>query len=221
MKALDLQRIERKSWRMLHRDGLMDALFGVLFLAAAVVGILDQTTVPDALRIVALVVIQFSGVLAMTLLRRRCVAPRLGRVKYAPQRVKRMKSLRILLASCVAVTALLVVLTALSGRLGFSFLGDIGGLHVWAIITAVVVVPIAGLALFLDYPRLLIYAGLFSAVEFLHVVVELPKRVPFGAAYAYGAASIIAFAIGIPIFLRFLRTTPRVETTEGGDSNGR
>ena len=204
---------------MLHRDGLMDALFGILFLAAAVVGILDQISAPDGLRIATLVLIQLSGVVAMTVLKRRYVAPRVGRVAFSSRRVKRTKSLRILLAACVAVTVLLVILTAVSGRPGSSLFGDVGKIGVWLTITAVVVVPIAGIALFLDFPRLLIYAGLFSAVEFLHVVVELPKRVPFGAVYAYGAASLVAFTIGIPIYLSFLRNTPRPSSSGESDED--
>lgn len=217
MEGLNLQGIERKSWRMLQQDGLMDCLFGVIFLAAAVVAVLDQMPVPDWARITTLMVIQFSGVGAMTLLRLRLVAPRLGRVKYARRRVRQLGRLRVLLAVCVLVTAALVALTALSGRLGFTLLGNVGGLGVWLLITAVVFVPVAGLALVLDYPRLLVYAGLLSGVEFLHIVVELPDRVPYGGAYAYGLASVIAFSIGVPIFVRFLQTTPRPNLeSEGG-----
>jgi len=219
MEALNLQGIERKSWRMLHQDGLMDCLFGVIFLAAAVVAVLDQATVPDWVRMTTLMVIQASGVAAMVLLRRRFVAPRLGRVKYARRRVRRMGRLRVLLAVCVLVTAALVALTALSGRLGFTLLGNVGGLGVWLLISAVVFVPIGGIAIVLDYPRLLVYAGLLSGAEFLHIVVELPTRVPYGGACAYALASAIGFSIGIPIFVRFLRTTPHPEVEPEGGSH--
>ena len=206
---------------MYQRDGLMDCLFGVIFLAAAIVAILDQTSVPEWARIAVLVTIQFSGVAAVTLLRRRLVAPRLGRVKYAPRRVRQLRTLRTLLAVCVLATAALVTLTALSSRLGFTLIGNVGGLGVWLLISAVVFVPVSGLALILDYPRLLIYAGLLSAVEFLHIIVELPTRVPYGGAYAYGLASAIAFSVGITIFVRFLRTTPRPELgSEAGSDEG-
>ena len=215
MEALNLQGIERKSWRMLQQDGLMDCLFGVIFLAAALVAVLDQMPVPDWARITTLMVIQFSGVAVMTLLRRQLVAPRLGRVKYARRRVRQIGRLRVLLAVCVLATAVLVALTALSNRLGFTLLGNVGGLGVWLLITAVVFVPVAGLALVLDYPRLLVYAALLSGVEFLHIVVELHDTVPYGG--AYGLASVIAFSIGIPIFVRFLRTTPRSDLESEGE----
>jgi hypothetical protein len=221
MKDLGLKGIERQSWRMLQRDGLMDALFGVIFLAAAVIAVLDRTNVSEGFRIAVLAVIQLSGAAALIWIRKRCVVPRLGRVKYAAARVRSSRTLRILLAVCVLFTVFLVILTALSNRLGFRFIGDVSGLGVWLIISGVIFVPIAGMALFLEYPRLLIYAGLLSAVEFLHVVVRLPERMPYASAYTYGAASIVAFAVGVPIFVRFLQRTPRpaLEPEEGDRGN--
>ena len=211
MTTLDLHGIERKSWRVAQRDGLTDCLFGVIFLAAAVIGILDRTSVSSGARIAILVAIQFSGAAATIWLRKRHVAPRLGRVKYAPRRVRQARAVRVFLGACVAFTVFLVVLTALSDRLGFRIFGDVGKLGAWAIIAAVIIVPISGLALFLDYPRLMVYAGLLAGAEFLHIVINLPSRVPYANAYAYGVASLVAFAIGVPIFVRFLRETPRPE----------
>jgi len=215
MNALDLQSMERRSWRLFQRDGLTDALFGAIFLASAVVGILDQTSIADGIRIATLIVIQFGGVLAMILLRKRYVMPRLGRVKYAPRRVRRTRIMRTFLAVCIAITVLLVVLTRLSGTLGFDIFRNMGGFGVWLLISAVVLVPIGAIAYFMEYPRLLLYGGFLSIAEFMHVVVELPKRVAFGAAYIYGAFSIIAFAIGITIFVGFLRSTPRPDVPAG------
>jgi hypothetical protein len=128
-----------------------------------------------------------------------------------------MRRLRTVLAVCVLATTALVALTALSNRVGFAFLGNVGGLGVWLLISVVVFVPVGGIAIVLDYPRLLVYAGLLSGAEFLHIVVELPDRIPYAGAYVYGAASAIAFAIGVPIFVRFLRTTtpPKLEPDGG------
>ena len=214
MRALDLKSIERRNWRMIQRDGLTDALFGAIFLASAVVGVLDQTDVADGFRIAALAIIQFGGVLAMILVRRRYVTPRLGRVKYAPRRVRRTHVLRAILAVCVAITVALVVLTTLSHRLGFTLFGSLDGIGVWLLISAIVLIPIGAIAYVMEYPRLLLYGAFLSAAEFMHIVVEFPKRVPFGASYVYGTFSIVAFAIGITIFTRFLKSTPRPEAVE-------
>ena len=216
MKALDLKSIERGSWRLLQQDGLTDALFGAIFLSSAVVGILAEMAVADGFRIAALAIIQFGGVFAMILLRKKYVTPRLGLVKYSPRRVRRTHVMRTVLAICVAITVFLVLLTRFSGELGFTIFGNLGGIGVWLLISAIVLVPIGAIAYFLEYRRLLLYGGFFSAAEFMHVVVAFPDRVPFGAAYVYGTFSIIAFAIGISIFVRFLKATLRPDTFEGG-----
>jgi len=220
MKALDLKSMERQSWKLLQQDGLTDILFGAIFLSAAVVGVLDETPVADGIRIAVLAAIQFGGVIGMILLRRRYVAPRLGRVKFAAQRVRRTRMMRGFLALCVAVTILLVVLTSLSGKLGFAPFGNLGALGVWLVISAVILVPIGAIAYFLEYPRLLLYGMFLSLAEFLHVVVELPEQLPFAAAYVQGLFSLIAFATGITIFVRFLRSTPKPEIHEGRPTDG-
>jgi len=219
MKAFDLKHMERRSWRLLQKDGLTDALFGTIFLSAAVVGVLDHVQVADGLRIAALAAIQFGGVIGMILLRKRYVTPRLGRVKFAPQRVRRTNALRVFLGICVGMTVLLVVLTTLSGRLGFTLFGDLSSLGVWLVISAVILVPIGALAYVLEYPRLLLYGTFLSVAEFLHVVVDLPERLPFAATYIHSLISLIAFTVGISISLRFIRLTPKPEFGEKGGSS--
>ncbi|MDD5263950.1 MAG: hypothetical protein PHU43_03845 [Candidatus Bipolaricaulis sp.] len=206
MDSIRLRDIERKSWRTYQQDGLTDVQFGGLMLAAAMVAVLDQLGAPPWARIVTLTVLAFLEVAAIVWMRRRYVAPRLGTVKFAPWRVRRTRAMRIMLAACVLATASLVVLTSLSKGLGIALPGDVGA---WLIVSAVILVPVGGLALFLDYPRLLLHGGLFVVVEFLHIVAKLPSRFPFGGAIAYGTAACVSLAVGIGVYVRFLRVVPR------------
>jgi hypothetical protein len=214
MQSLRLHDIERNTWRMMHRDGLMDVLFGFMLLGAcvsALVGILGQ---PEWLRLLTLVVIQFGGVAFMVWMRWREVAPRIGRVKFSSRRARQTRTMRIILGVCVAVTVLLVVATTLSNRLGFSWFGTASAWTAWLTITAVLMIPIGALALFMDYPRLLLYGALFVAVEFCLIVLELDDTVTYAEPILYGAGSLIGFSIGIPVFVRFLRLVPRHEVEE-------
>jgi hypothetical protein len=115
----------------------------------------------------------------------------------------------VFLGFCVAATVALVTLTALSGRLGIPSIGKVGDIHAWLIVAAVIFVPIAGLAIALNYARLFLHGGLLILVEFLHIVVHLPSRVPYGAVMAYGAASCVSLCIGITVFVRLIRSVPR------------
>lgn len=215
MNSIRLRDIERRSWRAYQQDGLTDVQFGGLMLAAAVVAILDQLGTPPWSRIATLTVLAFPEVGVILWMRWRYVAPRLGTVKFAPWRVRRTRAMRILLAACVLATASLVALTSLSKGLGIALPGDLGA---WLIISAVILVPVAGLAIFLDYPRLLVHGGLFVIVEFLHIVIKLPSRLPFGGAVAYGVAASISLAVGIGVYIRFLRTVPRPLLGQGANA---
>jgi hypothetical protein len=220
LDSIRLRDIERRSWRTYQQDGLTDAQFGGLMLAAAVVAVLDRLDTPPWTRIATLTVLAFLEVAVILWMRRRYVAPRLGTVKFAPWRVRRTRAMRIMLAACVLATASLVALTSLSKGLGIALPGDLGA---WLIISAVILVPVGGLALFLDYPRLLLHGGLFVIVEFLHIVVKLPSRLPFGGAIAYGAAACVSLAVGIGVYVRFLRTVPRpvLAPGEGSEEDAR
>jgi len=127
--------------------------------------------------------------------------------------------MRLLMVGCVAVTFILVLLTALSSRLGFSIFGRTSALSTWAIITAVIMIPIGGLAYYHDYPRLMLHGSLFVIAEFLHIVVGLPDMCAPSASLVFGIGSLISFGIGIPIFIRFLRTVPKISIDAFGDSH--
>lgn len=209
MTTLNLRDIERKSWCIAQQDGLMDVLIGILLLTAAVGGAFDSLGLPTGAHWATIAIFSFAGVGLTLWIRKRYVVPRLGRVKFSANRVRQTRSMRVLLASCVAITVLLVVATTLARRFGFAFLWDLGDVGAWGIISFVIIVPLGGIALFLEIPRLWIYAGLFSVVEFLHIVVHFPARVPFGATIVYGIASAVALAVGITFYVRFLRRYPR------------
>jgi hypothetical protein len=214
MQELNLKRMESRVWKAYQQDGLTDVLFGLLLFSAGVIGALDELAVASWIRLALTIALPFSGVGLIFWMRWRFVAPRLGRVRFSARRTRRTRATRVLLGACVLITVILVVLTALSNRLGFRFIGDIGDVGAWAVIAAVILLPVGGLALALDYPRLLVHASLFVTVEFLHVVVHLPSRVPFGGAIAYAAAASISLTIGITVYLRFVRSVPRPEAEE-------
>ena len=216
MTSLRLHDMERHSWRMTRRDGLLDILFGFMLLGACASAFVGLWETPDLVRILSLAAIQFGGVGIIALMRKRMVVPRTGHVKFAARRTHRIRLMRILLGVCVGVTIGLVALTALSRRLDFAFMGDTSALTAWGIISLVIMVPIGALAYFRDYPRLLLHGSLFVVAVFCLVVLDLEKLTPYAGPLVFGIGSLISFSIGIPIFLHFLRSTPRIATDNFG-----
>ncbi len=214
MRTLSLRRMESHIWRTYQQDGLTDVLFGLLLLSAAVIGVLDHLEVPSGIRLFLTVALPGLGLGLVFWLRKRFVAPRLGCVRFSPRRSRSVRWMRIFMAACVLITVTLVVLTALSNRLGLYFPGDLGALGVWGVVAAVILVPVGMIALVLDYPRLLVHAMLFVTVEFLHIVVRLPSLIPYGGPIAYAAAASISLTIGLTVYARFLHRLKRIEEPE-------
>jgi hypothetical protein len=222
MNELRLRNMEHRLWRTYKQDGLTDVLFGWLFLCAAVIGILDVRQAASWVRLALTVALPFLGVGFTFWMRKHFVIPRLGRVRFAARRVRQTRATAVFLAVYVLLTVVLVVLTALSDRLGLGFIGALGAVGVWGVIAAVILIPIGGIALALDYPRLLVYAALFLAVEYFHIVVRLPSRVEYGGVLAYAAAAMVSLAIGLCVYTRFLcrlsrPEAPRMEKDKGDE----
>jgi len=219
MTSIRLQDIERRSWRMSSRDGLTDILFGFCLLGACVSSVVGMWETPDWVPIASLAVVQFGGFGITSWMRRREVTPRTGHVKFAAKRTQRVRFMRIMLGICAAVTVLLVAATSLQHRFGYLLFGKGGAWSVWAIVTAVVMIPIAALAVVFDNPRLLLHGSLFVIAEFLLMVIGLEDFTPYAGPLVFGIGSAISFSIGIPIFVHFLRSVPRITIGSLGSSS--
>ena len=205
MKNLGLHRLESKSWRANQQDGLFDLFFGILFLGLGMGSLAEWLGGAEIVNLLVLMGIQFGGALLLWLGRRRYTAPRVGRVLFAAPRKRRIRTTRIVLGACVAVTATIVVLTAVAGRSGGLFAGSISRYTVSATASVLVFLPLAAIAYFQEFPRVLVHAGLFAAAEFGGTVLERLDGVPFPCTIAFGAAALISATIGIVIFTRFMR----------------
>jgi len=221
MTSLRLLDIEKKSWRAVQRDGLLDALLGWILVGLAATGVLGASVDATWIPISVFVGIEAAGLIAQVWLRKRFVAPRIGRVRFSVDRRRRVRTMRIVLGVCVGLTTIIVLLTAFSTRLGFSLSGDLGALGVWLVAAAVVLVPLGGLAFFLEAPRLVVYAAFIVLAEFLHIVVDLGSSTVLATALAYGIGGVLGLTVGLTVFTRFVRRIPRAEAApDGGDAAG-
>ena len=159
-----------------------------------------------------LVGVQFCGAAGLWWARRRITQPRLGVVRFAAKRVRRIRTTSIVLAVCVAATLALVLLTALGGRAGNPFAGPVSRVTVSAVAAGLVLIPLALIAWFQEFPRILAHGVLFAAAEFGGTWLE-ETAVQFPRAISFGGAALISSLLGAVLFARFLRTT-RVRTAQ-------
>ncbi len=194
----------------MQQNGLFDLFFGVVLSANALSNLLDKVGVASAIRIGATLALYAGGVLGFWLARKRYVAPRIGAVKFGPQRRHRIRQARIVLAVSVTLTLVLAALAMIS-RLplsaGFSALGSYTPS---ALIGIMVLAPLTALAYALDYPRMVVHGMLFVGAEFATVALGQSARMPVPGTIAFGSAAAVSLSIGLVVFSRFLRSVPRV-----------
>lgn len=208
MLDFNLRTMESRTWRANQQDGLFDLFFAVLFLGIALAQMADGWWDNEFATLGLLVGIQSGGAAGLWWARRRITQPRIGVVRFTSARKRRVRTTTVLLALCVAATASLVVLTALSGRGVPPFSHPVSRTTVSAIVAALVLTPLAAMAYFLEFPRILVHAGLFLAAEFGGTWLEHEAALPAPHAVTFGAAAIASGVIGAMLLLRFLRMRP-------------
>ena len=206
MAAFDLTDIEKKAYRSTFQDGIWDIFLGSMLLIFAVNALLSNRDMPEGRQMTVLIVLQ-AAALAFFIAGKKCITvPRMGFVKFGPQRKGKIwKSHVVLLGSAVVgAVAFLVAWQAMRGtpaeRLG---LMDFMPL-VWAV-NAMVVFSL--LAHYLDCPRLYGYGVLFA----LPVPVDRAIKAFAGvnlSPVAFAVPAIVMPAIGAVLLVRFLRTYP-------------
>ncbi|MCX6099699.1 MAG: hypothetical protein NTX69_06760 [Candidatus Bipolaricaulota bacterium] len=208
MQNLNLRMLESKTWRANQQDGLFDLFFGALFLGIALSQLADGLWGNDAVTLAVLICTQFGGALGLWLARRAFTQPRIGVVRFGALRKRRIRTTSIVLSFCVAATVALVVLTALSER-GVSFLsGPVSRYTVSAVAAGLILIPLAAIAYFQEFPRILVHAMLFLGAEFGGTWLERQASVPFPHAVTFGVASLVSAGVGMTLLIRFLRVPP-------------
>jgi len=216
VQNLNLRSLESKTWRANQQDGLFDLFFGALFLGVALSQLADGLWGNDAVTLAVLICTQSGGALGLWLARRAFTQPRIGVVRFAPPRKRRLRTACLILAVCVAVTLALVILTALSIQGGGPFAGPVSRYTVSAIASALILIPLAVIAYFQEFPRILVHAMLFIGAELGGTWLEQSTRAPFPRAITFGAAAVVSAFVGAVLLVRFLSIQPEGPSDEAG-----
>lgn len=208
-QGADLKQIERKAWTAYFHDGLTDVYGGFMLLALGLAMLTGQMSW------LALMVVGVAALWA----RKRITYPRMGYVKFSPERRARTKRSRLI--AFVGLGATLLLGLALFALLSLDSLPQ--GLEAWlahyflvafAVMLGVVLALAAyllGVARFYAY-AVLVFAA-FAAGQWLDTSVGLPVTI---------AAGLILLC-GLVLLVRFLRRYPRPAEgpTRDGEFDGR
>lgn len=204
----DLKGLEKKAFRATHQDGLWDIYMGGVVMSMAVLAYSEASDAYPLLRFLIFLLGLGASYLIFWAGKKYITTPRLGQVKFGPQRQRRKRTLVMVMSGLVLVQVVLLIGTIFLWRnpqwaasLGFGQANpDLERLIV-AVIGAMFVGPsIALIAYFNDFVRgyyiaFIVSLGVFSLIWFGEPIYLI-------------AAGLLIMIPGVILFVRFLLDHP-------------
>ena len=199
---INLEKLEKKTWRVTFQDGFWDIYFGLIIMGMGLAPLGTYLGLQETIGVVLLVMSWNLVACVIFILGKRYISrPRIGFVKFGQTRKKRNKLLAVFLGINVGLTIIIFIFTLL----GIFQLSLPGYMVMLVIGLLFITTPFSVIAYFIQLKRVYLYAllggfGLFFS-ELLDTVLDTPfidllVFIPFGG-------MILAF--GITILIQFLR----------------
>jgi hypothetical protein len=188
---INLKEIEKKAWTSVFQSGLVDIEIGIIFIVSFTLQSLS--TAIDNVRFY-FYLLYFVPALFYMIAYRYVITPRLGLVKFSKERKKRSYLLFIIMTTSIAI---LLVLTTMGWIQLIPNAGMIIGAIVFLIPTLI--------AYFLNFSRMYVYAVLMTASFALNEYTIAKTGFIESGAYAWLITAIIMLAIGIVLFVKFIK----------------
>jgi hypothetical protein len=207
---MSLKEAERKAFRSTFQDGLLDIYLGFLLLGMGIGPVLpDLESVTSVVwTVIILLVLNVLAWLAFWAGKKFITTPRMGLVRFSPQRKAKLKKVWAVLFLSVLLGVAMFILRLGARENGLP--GWAAGIPIPAYVWAVQAIVVFGLgAYFLDVSRFYVY-GVLYAVPFPAGVVllqnaDLPDLMFF---LPFGVSAGVMVLIGTVLFIRFLRDYP-------------
>ncbi len=207
---LDLKELERKAWSSYSGDGLWDIFLGLLlFCIGMALGPLNTLIASEGVRLAVFYILLGGTYLVFWAGRRYITTPRLGRVKFSPQRRRKKKVLSFILGGFLLVTVILFLLTLGSNGDSTTKPADI---PVFVYVGLFVGGLVAIITWFNDIPRgyyiAVVYALSFGLSEILDTTM------------LFFIGGLLVIIPGVVFFARFLREHPEPADEVADDQPG-
>ena len=200
-QPVSLRAAERKAFQATTNDGLWDVMLGVFFWMFAFAPYLSRP-LGDFWAAFVFLPIYAVAYAIIALVRRRFVAPRVGKVKFGPQRTGRLMRFSL-------VMVVVNVLALLLGIAAVLTVGQVSG-NVMAILLGLILLCGFSMAGYLlDYPRLYAYGLLLVAGPPVgEWLFQRGLASHHGYPMVFGTISGLMILTGLVVFFRLLRSSP-------------
>lgn len=201
-QQISLKDAERKVFQSTFADGLWDVLLGCWFPLQFAIAPFLSRSMGDFWS--SAVFLPFWGAVYLVIwaIRKKVVAPRVGRVEFGAARVNRLKKFSLALL-IVNVTAFIF------GLIAFLRFTSLSGGSYPIVLGLVLLIGFSAAAYFLDFPRLYVY-GLLSVFapligEWLYRNVGASHH---GYPIVFGTLAGVMILTGLVTFIRFMQNNP-------------
>ena len=200
-QQISLRDAERKAFRATYNDGLWDIFLGCFFLMFAIAPYLS-TRLGDFWSSAVFLPFWALVYLAIWLIRKYVITPRIGIVKFGQVRIAKLAKFTVVMLVVNIVALILGLVAALS-------FGSVPGQMISVIFGMILLMGFSIAAYFLDFNRLYIYGllvGLSPLVgEWLWTHGYATHH---GFPITFGTSAGIMIVAGLSIFVRLLRDNP-------------
>jgi len=200
-QKISLKEAERKAFRTTFNDGLVDIFLGC-FLLMFVIGLYLSDSLGDFWSSAVFLPFLALVYLAIWLIRRYVVTPRVGMVKFGQARKAKLAKFTVVMLVINVVAFILGSVAALS-------FGSVPGQMISILFGLILLMGFSIAAYFLDFSRLYIYgllAGLSPLIgEWLWTHGYATHH---GFPITFGTSSGIMILVGLAVFIRLLHNNP-------------
>ena len=212
--TINLKELERKAFRSTFQDGLWDIYLGFLLLTMGMGPVLPALNTSVMWTLAILLMLSVLAWLAFWAGKKFITTPRMGLVKFGPQRKAKLNKTRAVLSLSALLGVIMFVLRA-TWNIEWAARIPIPA-YIWAV-QAIVVFGLG--AYFLDVSRFYAYGVLYAIPVPVGIVLLQNTGLPGFMFLPFGVSGGIMVLIGVVMFVRFLRDYPiSAERTLDGNS---
>jgi len=211
-KNINLKEIERKAFRSTFQDGLWDMYLGFLLLIMGMGPVLPALNTSVMWTLVILLMLSVLAWLAFWAGKKFITTPRMGLVRFGPQRKAKLKKTRAVLFLSALLGVIMFVLRAMWKM-------EWAAIPIPAYVWAVQAIVVFGLgAYFLDVSRFYAYGMLYAIPIPVGIVLLQNTGLPGLMFLPFGVSGGVMVIIGVVLFIRFLRDY-RIPAGAASDGN--
>jgi len=200
-QPISLKEVERKVFRSTVNDGLWDIFLGIFFLEFVIAPYLSES-MGDFWSVAVFLPFWAVIYLAIKLIRKKVVEPRIGVVKFGPTRISKIKRFSYVMLAFNSIALILGIWAALS-------FNRTSGEAIPYMFSILLLTGFSMAAFFLEFNRLYVYGLLIAIAPIVGEWLWTNQYATHhGWPVTFGVVSGIMILVGLVIFIRLLRSNP-------------